>query len=119
MKKNILAVLFVFLFLFNTSPAFSGDLADKALLEILESKGFLTEKEVGQVKAILKAEQKNERRQEEKGVEIIYDEGLRINSKDRKRFTPGSAEDSKQICWSLMTIIRLIMTLISAEPGFL
>ncbi len=87
MKKNIFTLLFIFLFLIKAGPVFSGDLADKALLEILESKGFLTEKEVREVKSILTAEQKNEKRQKNKGVEVVYDEGLRIRSKDKKSFS--------------------------------
>ncbi len=83
-EKKYFNRTFIFLFLFKAGPVFSGDLADKALLEILESKGFLTEKEVREVKTILNAEQKNEKRQENKGVEVVYDEGLRIRSKDKK-----------------------------------
>jgi len=87
MKKNVLITVLTLLFLVWGGSAFSGDLADKALLEILESKGFLTEKEVREVKAILEAEQKMEKRREKKGVAVVYDEGLRIRSRDGKRFT--------------------------------
>ena len=75
MKKFYICATVLFL-LFLKNPVYSENLANDKLLEILEQKGFLTKEEVESVKGILKKE-------EEKEVEVVYEEGLHIRTKDK------------------------------------
>jgi hypothetical protein len=71
--------LLLIIFLCLLSPyhlAQAESLANEKLLEILEKKGFLTREEVHSVKELITEE-------EQKEVEVVYDDGFRIRTKDR------------------------------------
>ena len=71
--------LILIFFLSLLSPHHSAQaesLANEKLLEILEKKGFLTKEEVQSVKELINEE-------EQKEVEVVYDDGLRMRTKDR------------------------------------
>jgi len=68
-------------------PGRAGDLADQKLLEILESKGFLTKQEVITVKEILEKETAENAAPPDKEVAVIYDEGLQFRTRDNKTFS--------------------------------
>ena len=75
MKK----ILFYFIFIITlslSSLVFAENLANDRLLELLQQKGFLTEEEVKSVKEILVKD-------EAKNVEVVYEEGLHVRTKDR------------------------------------
>ena len=74
--KGVLFCLIIILFLSLSNMVFAESLASDRLLEILENKGFLTKEEVKDVKEILVKE-------ESKNVEVVYEEGLHIRTKDR------------------------------------
>ncbi len=56
------------------------NLANDTLLELLQEKGFLSAEEVAKVRGILT-------KQAAKEVEVVFDEGLQVRTKDRKTFT--------------------------------
>ena len=70
---SIIPLLFIF-FIPNLSQAES--LANEKLLEILEKKGFLTKEEVASVKELITKE-------EQKEVEVVYNDGFRMRTKDQ------------------------------------
>ena len=70
-------ILIIFLCLLATYHlAHAESLANEKLLEILEKKGFLTKEEVHSVKELITEE-------EQKEVEVVYDDGFRMRTKDR------------------------------------
>jgi len=62
------------------APAYGENLANDALLDLLQEKGFLTGKEVAKVKGIL-------HKKAEREVEVVFEEGLQVRTKDKKTFT--------------------------------
>jgi len=71
--------LLLIIFLSLLSPNYSAhaeSLANEKLLEILEKKGFLTKEEVDSVKELITEE-------EQKEVEVVYDDGFRMRTKDK------------------------------------
>lgn len=89
MKNIILSIMFAFGLsgLLFCSFSGAGELADQKLLEILEEKGFLTRQEVESVQEILKQERAHQAKETQKQVEVVYEEGLRVRTKDQKTFT--------------------------------
>lgn len=65
-----------FVFLSFSCVVYAENLANDRLLELLEQKGFLTKEEVESIKEILVKE-------EAKDVEVVYEEGIHIRTKDK------------------------------------
>ncbi len=93
-KSKLLHVLFFLGLLLMCRAAVAGELADRKLLEILESKGFLNRQEVETIKEILVKEEAEDARQQtqlmqqlENDVEVVFEDGLHIRTKDKKTFT--------------------------------
>lgn len=75
MKKGFIFIVFL-LSLSLGCVVYAENLASEKLLELLEQKGFLTKKEVESVKELLVKE-------EAKEVEVVYEEGIHVRTKDR------------------------------------
>ena len=74
MKKGFIFIVFL-LTLSLGCVVYAGNLASEKLLELLEQKGFLTKEEVKSVKELLVKE-------EAKEVEVLYEEGIHVRTKD-------------------------------------
>jgi len=75
MKKGVIFVVLL-ITLSLSFTVYAENLASEKLLDLLEQKGFLTKKEVEGVKELLVKE-------EAKEIEVVYDEGLHIRTKDK------------------------------------
>ena len=89
MKKRALCTAFLSFItcIFIYSIAGAGSLADQKLLDILEKKGLLTRQEAASVKSLLTEEEKNASEEKEKEIEVVYEDGLEIRTKDKKTFS--------------------------------
>jgi phosphate-selective porin OprO/OprP len=74
--KRAFSIVTLLIIFFIPHSAQAGSLANEKLLEILEQKGFLTKEEVASVKELITEE-------EQKEVEVVYDDGFRMRTKDR------------------------------------
>ena len=73
--KSVFSIIPLLIILFIPNLAQAESLANEKLLEILEKKGFLTKEEVASVKELITKEEKKE-------VEVVYDDGFRMRTKD-------------------------------------
>ena len=76
LQSGFILIIYCLIILCTAPLANAESLANEKLLEILEQKGFLTKEEVTSVKELITKE-------EEKEVEVVYDDGFRMQTKDR------------------------------------
>ena len=82
MKRIFIAVLCILMMQLFCQYSQAGQLADRKLIEILKREGILTDEEAESVIEILKKEEVSGKDSE--GVEITYDDGFKIQTKDKK-----------------------------------
>ena len=76
------------------STAYTGMLADRKLLQILESKGMLSEAEAGAVRTLIAQEERSAEQAQlaltralDRDVEIVFDNGFEIRTRDQTTFS--------------------------------